>query len=111
MASDYPTFANWYRTKTLEGWELQKKGDVEILDFGRSEWNKRRLETIYVRVKISLKNRMVGAYDHSCWVFSRIEDSEFNMYRSLLVMTCDEANGQMAMPQQRTYFRSEWNSP
>jgi hypothetical protein len=111
IATLYPTFAKWYRARIIEGWELQKRDSVEIVDFGRSVWNERSLETTYLRLNMKLKNRVIGVYDSSCWVFSRVEDTEFKMYRMPVVMRCDGSDSQITMQKQRTTFRSEWFAP
>ncbi len=105
----YPNFSGWYASRVAEGWEFNKK-DLAVLDFGQSDWNGRSLETIYLRLDLSLKNRSIGSYNQSCWIFSRVEDSEFQMPRAPFVINCDGAEGHLVMRQQRTSFRSNWNA-
>lgn len=105
----YPNFNGWYASRVAEGWELNKR-NLAILDFGQSDWNGRSLETIYLRLDLSLKNRLIGSYNQSCWIFSRVEDSEFQMQRAPFVINCDSAEGHLVMRQQRTSFRSNWNA-
>ena len=70
----------WYQQRRAEGWEPQKR-EIELLDYGKSVWNARQLETVYIRSTIALKNRAVGEYRSHCWIYTYLVDDEFKVYR------------------------------
>lgn len=105
----YPAFTAWFAKRRAESWEFHTRS-IEVYDFGRSDWNDRRLETIYLRLTLTLKNRPIGSYAQSCWVFSRVDDSEFAMYRGPFVTSCDGAETRILLRQQQIGFQSEWNA-
>ena len=57
--------------------------DSDVEDYGTSDFKGRPLDTAFARVKIRLKNPILGEYKDPCFVFGRIVDPEFNMTRDL----------------------------
>jgi hypothetical protein len=37
-----------------------------------------------------LRNRFLGEYSEVCWIFGRMNDSEFNMPRDAIAVGCDQ---------------------
>ena len=51
--------------------------DTEVQDFGTSNFKSRALNTVFARITLHLKNRMLGEYKDSCFIFGRINDTNF----------------------------------
>ena len=80
MAGFYPAYAAWLTDKLSGHWEIMTI-DAEVKDFGTSNFKNRALNTVFARITLYLKNRMLGEYKDSCFIFGRINDDEFSMSR------------------------------
>ena len=106
IAIFYPTFASWLNDKLADHWEIMTI-DTEVQDFGTSTFKSRALDTIFARITLHLKDRMLGEYKDFCFIFGRINDSEFSMPREPAFAECDD-EGAIKTWQAGHQFKSEW---
>jgi hypothetical protein len=106
IAMFYPDFAAWLTDKLADHWEIMTV-DTEVQDFGTSTFKTRGLDTIFARITLHLKERMLGEYKDFCFIFGRITDSEFSMHREPLFAQCDD-EGAIKTWQAGHQFKSEW---
>ena len=103
---EYPTYTAWLAEMKADHWEiLTTNSDVQ--DYGTSDFKGRPLDSALARVKIRLKNAILGEYKDACFVFGRIADPEFNMTREPFVAACDDA-GVLKRWQTGHGFQSRW---
>jgi hypothetical protein len=103
----YPGFAALFRDDLGDRWEKMSE-NAELADYGVADWKGRSLETVFSRVKIRLRNRILGDYKDRCYVFGQIDDVEFNMPREPIVLSCDDG-ADLAAWQTAHGFKSFWN--
>jgi hypothetical protein len=102
----YPAYAAWLADKIADHWEIMTI-DTELQDFGISSFKARLLDTTFSRITLHLKNRMLGEYKDACFIFGRINDTEFSMLREPAFAKCDDEAGIKAW-QSGHQFKSEW---
>ena len=102
----YPDFAKWLTDKLADHWEIVTI-DPGLEDFGTSNFKTRPLDTIFSRITLHLKNRMLGEYTDFCFIFGRINDTEFSMRREPVFAKCDDEAAIKAW-QEGHQFKSEW---
>ena len=85
----YPDFANWLADKLNDHWEIVTV-DSDVQDFGTADFKTRSLDTVFSKITLHLKNRMLGEYEDSCFIFGRINDTEFSMWREPAYTKCDD---------------------
>jgi hypothetical protein len=102
----YPDFAKWLTDKLADHWEIVTI-DPGLEDFGTSNFKTRPLDTIFSRITLHLKNRMLGEYNDFCFIFGRINDTEFSMRREPVFAKCDDEAAIKAW-QEGHQFKSEW---
>ncbi len=103
----YPGFAALFRNDLGDRWEKMSENS-DLADYGVADWKGRSLETVFSRVSIRLKNRILGDYKDRCYVFGQINDVEFNMPREPIVLPCDDG-ADLAAWQTGHGFKSFWN--
>lgn len=106
----YPDFKIWFEDRKKSGWEEDKnKSVVSIIDYGQVTWGSDRvLEGDIISMTMSLKNRDQGIRKEHCFLFSKIVDVEFNMYREARIFNCSETD--MLDKWKRSFsFESLWN--
>ena len=81
---EYPIYAAWLAEMKADHWEIMTT-DSDVADYGTSDFKGRPLDTAFARVKIRLKNAILGEYRDACFVFGRIVDPGFNMTREPFV--------------------------
>jgi len=106
IGAPYPKYSAWLTNKLADHWEITKT-DSELADFGTSNYKGRSLDTVFSRITLHLKNRILGQYSATCFVFGRINDSEFAMSREFTVDSCDD-EATVAKWQVGHEFKSEW---
>ena len=103
---DYPTYGAWLAEMKADHWEIMTTNS-DVQDYGTSDFKGRPLDTALARVKIRLKNAILGEYRDACFVFGRIADPEFNMTREPFVAVCDD-EGAIKLWQTGHGFQSRW---
>ena len=103
---EYPTYAAWLAEMKADHWEIMTTNS-DVQDYGTSDFKGRPLDTAFARVKIRLKNAILGEYKDACFVFGRIADPEFNMTREPFVAACDD-EGAIKLWQTGHGFQSRW---
>jgi hypothetical protein len=106
IAIFYPVFSAWLTDKLADHWEIMTF-DTEVQDFGTSTFKSRELDTIFARITLHLKDRMLGEYKDFCFIFGRINDSEFSMRREPAFAECDD-EAAIKTWQAGHEFKSEW---
>ena len=82
--------ADWYARKKAGGWDFESL-EAAPKDFGIARWKGRELEAIVSKINIHIRHRGQGEYSDECWLFGRISDDEFGMWRNTFVSRCSEA--------------------
>lgn len=103
----YPGFVALFRDDLGDRWEKMSE-NAELADYGVADWKGRSLETVFSRVKIRLRNRILGDYKDRCYIFGQIDDVEFSMPREPIVLSCDDG-ADLAAWQTAHGFKSYWN--
>ena len=102
----YPAFAAWLTDKLADHWEIMTI-DPKVQDFGTSSFKSRALDTIFARITLRLENRMLGEYKDFCFIFGRINDTEFSMPREPVFAKCDD-EATIGAWRDGHQFKSEW---
>jgi hypothetical protein len=102
----YPMYATWLADKLADHWEVVTI-DSEVQDFGISNFKDRSVDTVFARITLHLKNRMLGEYKDSCFILGRINDAEFSMSREPAYAKCDD-EATISAWQSGHQFNSEW---
>jgi hypothetical protein len=102
----YPSFAAWLADKLADHWEIVTI-DSGLENFGTSNFKARPLDTVFSRITLHLKNRMLGEYKDFCFIFGRINDTEFSMRREPAYAQCDDQAAIEAW-QEGHQFKSQW---
>jgi hypothetical protein len=102
----YPGFASWLAGELTDHWEITTI-DSDVQDFGTADFKTRELETVFSRITLHLKNRMLGEYKNFCFVFGRVNDTEFSMRREPAYAKCDD-EAAIRQWQEGHQFKSQW---
>ena len=105
--SEFPKLANWYRSRVADGWELVAINH-EIADYGTADWKGRQLEVVFADLSVSMKNRVLGQKETSCFSLGLIFDTEFEIYREPFVEECQAAATPIRTWKQAQGFRGQW---
>ena len=103
----FPELAGWYRSRTAENWEFVGL-DYKVTDYGTADWKGRPLEVVFIDVLISMKNRLLGENQSSCFTLGLIFDAEFQMPREPFGKKCEEAAEPLRAWKQKWGFLSQW---
>ena len=106
LAGFYPAYVAWLTDKLSDHWEIMTI-DAGVQDFGTSNFKNRALNTVFARITLHLKNRMLGEYKDSCFIFGRINDDQFSMSREPAFAKCDD-EAAIRTWQAGHQFKSEW---
>jgi TonB family protein len=106
LGASYPSFASWLAEQFVDHWEIITM-DSNVEGFGTSTFKDRPLEMVFSRVTLHLKNRMLGEYKDACFVFGRMNDTEFSMKREPVFVQCDDKTAMTAW-QAGHQFKSKW---
>jgi hypothetical protein len=99
-------FSTAFQNLSKNRWELQSFNS-EIYDYGHAVWKGRQLETAFVRVSITLRNRILGEYKDECIIFGRINDAEFSMVRDTIEVGCG-LESEISSWKKIRNFESQW---
>ena len=106
IAGLYPKYSAWLTDRLADHWEIMTI-DTDVQDFGTSLFNGRTLDTIFARITLHLKNRMLGEYRDRCFIFGRVSDANFSMWREPVFAKCDD-EATISTWQAGHQFKSEW---
>ena len=106
IGTAYPDFAKWLTGKLADRWDIVTI-DSGLEDFGTSNFKTRPLDTVFSRITLHLKNRTLGEYNDFCFIFGRINDTEFSTQREPVFAKCDDEASIKAW-QEGHQFNSEW---
>ena len=106
IAAFYPAYTAWLSDKLADHWEIMAT-DTGLQDFGISNFKGRGLDTVFARITLHLKNRMLGEYKDACFIFGRINDTEFAMSREPVLSACED-EARIKEWQAGHQFKSEW---
>jgi hypothetical protein len=102
----FQDFVTWYQNQSGGRWELQNFKS-EISDYGRAEFKGRILEAAFTKVSMRLRNRILGEYNEVCWIFGRMNDTEFDMPREPIARRCDQ-DAELTTWKKVNNFQSQW---
>jgi hypothetical protein len=108
----YPEFVEWFEMRKKSGWEEDtNKRNINIVDYGKVTWGTNRtLEADIISMVVSLKNRDQGLRKDHCFVFTKIVDVEFEMYREAINSECKGKNANRIVTWKKSFsFNSLWN--
>lgn len=105
--SMFRELSSWYQKKINEQWELADSR-FEIYDYGTSRWNDRRIDTIFNKISIKIKNRTIGKYDERCVITGLVVDKEFEMYREPFESSCDNVESSLENWMKARSFEERW---
>ena len=108
----YPEFVEWFEMRKKSGWEEDtNKRNINIVDYGKVLWGSNRtLEADIISMVVSLKNRDQGLRKDHCFVFTKIVDVEFEMYREAINAECKGENANRIVTWKKSFsFNSLWN--
>ena len=105
MLSLYPNLLSFIEKKWKESWELDKF-DVDINDYGLSNYRDRIIETFITEINFRLKNNDLGEYDNFCIRVAILDDKEFKRFREPMQGNC-ELNS-LRTYKKRLDFQSSW---
>ena len=104
---EFPELASWYRSRTAENWEFVGL-DHKVTDYGTADWKGRPLEVVFTDIFISMKNRLLGENQTSCYTLGLIFDAEFQMAREPFEEKCEDAAEPSRDWKQKWGFLSQW---
>jgi hypothetical protein len=95
-----------YQNLVQSRWELQSFNS-EVSDYGTADFKGRSLQAAFVQVNARMRNRILGEYKDLCFIFGRINDTEFGVSRESIGITCSETN-QIEYWKRGHEFKSSW---
>jgi hypothetical protein len=104
--AQFPRAVAAYQNLIESRWELQNFNS-EVSDYGTADWKGRKLEASFAKVSVRMRNRILGEYKDVCFIFGRMNDTEFNMVRDGIGTTCDNVQAIQAWKQGHQ-FNSLW---
>ena len=66
----FSEFTSWYVQQLRDRWELLTFNS-DIFDFGQSNWKGRALETVFSKIELRLRNRLLGEYKDACFISAK----------------------------------------
>jgi len=97
----------WYADKRMKGWEFESTVPSPK-DYGIARWDGREIEAVTARIRILMKNRVLGEYSDTCWHVGYLIDSEFSMNREPFTEPCEEM-AKLTDWQARNGFETRWD--
>ena len=91
----------------MKGWEFESTVPSPK-DYGIARWDGREIEAVTARIRILMKNRVVGEYSDTCWHVGYLIDSEFSMNREPFTEPCEEM-AKLTDWQARNGFETRWD--
>jgi hypothetical protein len=102
----FPKFTSWVQNLIKVRWELQSFNS-EVFDYGRARWKDRAMETAFTKITVRLRNRILGEYQDACFLFGRMNDSEFDMVRDTIEIGCGN-DAELSSWKRVRGFESQW---
>jgi hypothetical protein len=106
VAALFPAVWDWNSDRLSDGWVTETYGDV-LIDYGTADWQGRKLEAVVVKSDVKLKNAVRGEYADECFLLGYLIDSEFNMRRDPITLSCADGD-KLATWQTSRSFVSRW---
>ena len=103
----FSSYSSWLKGRADQQWETNSV-NYQIEDFGTVKWENRTLDAIVIRARIDQMNSILGKYDHQCFDFGAINDSEFHIWRDPVAVDCNN-DSNIRNWEIRQGFQSEWN--
>lgn len=107
LKSVFPNYFDWYGSRLTDLWALAD-AHYELYDYGTAKWNDRRIEAVFIKYEVKLKNRVLGKYEDRCMVMGWIADNEFSMRRDAIETSCDDAERYIGDWQKSRAFEQRW---
>lgn len=109
IAALFPNLADWRSERSSNGWVVDQYND-ELIDYGTADWQGRRLEAVVIKASVTTKNAVRGEYSDACFILGYLIDSEFQMYRDPINLSCEAADSNLQQWQTGSSFESRWVS-
>ena len=103
----FPTYSNWLNKRLGNQWETYNVSSA-VADFGTVQWERRPLDAIIVKTVVMQKNRILGKYDTTCFMFGVVDDAEFQMRREPFAVDCNDVSYVNKWEIGKS-FKSQWN--
>ena len=79
----------FYKDQFLKGWE-SSEFNIETIDYGSGIYKDREIEAHIINIYTKMKNNKLGEYKYNCFQLAVLEDKEFNYYRNMEFISCDD---------------------
>jgi hypothetical protein len=103
----FPSYANWFADRLSKQWEVSNT-KFELYDYGTASWNDRRIDAVFIKYEIKIKNRIIGKYEDRCSIIGWITDTEFAMNRDPFEVDCDKAEISLVDWERKRAFEERW---
>ena len=104
----FPNYLNWLNGRFADQWDTYNVIS-DVADFGTVQWDHRPLDAIVVKTVVQQKNRILGKYEDTCFMFGLVDDAEFQMERDSFAARCNDA-GTVDKWEVGESFKSQWNA-
>ena len=104
----FPIYSNWLDSRFAHQWETFNVIS-DVADFGTVQWKGRPLDAIIVKSVIQQKNRFLGQYEDTCFLFGLVDDPEFQMQRDQIAVDCQQRQ-RVSKWKVGEQFESRWNA-
>lgn len=105
----FPKLVDWRSERSSNGWVVDRYND-ELIDYGTADWQGRRLEAVVIKTSVTTKNAVRGEYSDACFILGYLIDSEFQMRRDPISLSCEDAGNNLQQWQTGRSFESRWVS-
>jgi len=105
--SMFTEYSRWLSQKMNEQWEIADSR-FELYDYGTAKWNDRRIDAVFVKFIVKIKNRTLGKYEERCSVSGWVADNEFSMRRDAFESSCEMAESNLTRWQRSKAFEERW---
>lgn len=80
----------------------------ELYDYGTVKWNDRRIDAVFVKFIVKIKNRTLGKYVERCSFSGWVADNEFSMRRDAFESSYEMAESNLTRWQRSKAFEERW---
>ena len=83
----YPKLGDFIEKKFKEKWEIDSF-NISIIDYGKSNYKNRKIDTFIQDLSFQLLNKDLGEYENFCFRLAVISDIEFDRWRESEIEPC-----------------------
>jgi uncharacterized protein len=104
----FPNYSNWLDARFSHQW-VTFNVISDVADFGTVQWKGRPLDAVIVKSVVQQKNRLLGQYEDTCYMFGLVDDPEFEVQRDQFAVDCASGNA-ISRWKVGEQFQSRWNA-